>query len=66
MLPGGDEMLLHVLYSVLSGRSTIFGIPVPLYNNQLYSYYVSLLIPIEYLQYYIQYDYCYANLNSCI
>ena len=24
MLPGGDEMLLHVLCSVLSGRSTIF------------------------------------------
>ena len=24
-------------------------------NNQLYSHYVSLLIPIEYLQYYLQY-----------
>ena len=24
-------------------------------NNQLYSYYVSLLIPTEYLQYYLQY-----------
>ena len=28
-------------------------------NNQLYSHYVSLLIPIEYLQYYLQY---YQNL----
>ena len=27
-------------------------------NNQLYSYYVSLLIPTEYLQYYLQYIFC--------
>ena len=35
-------------------------------NNQLYSYYVSLLIPIEYLQYNLQYN---ANIklkNLCI
>ena len=25
-------------------------------NNQLYSYYVLLLIPTEYLQYYLQYN----------
>ena len=32
-------------------------------NNQLYSHYVSLLIPIEYLQYYLQYSLDNTNLG---
>ena len=37
-------------------------------NNQLYSHYVSLLIPIEYLQYYLQYlcEGFFLNLASAI
>ena len=36
MLPGGDGMLLHVLCSVVSERSTISGISVPIWHMWLY------------------------------